>query len=280
MMLSAADLKIDHATVAGHDLRAMQAALRDAGIETVYGGAHANHITEMALASFPDGSYLELIAVQAHADPAAIEHHEWGRFLHEAGIPCAWAVQAGDLAAEATRLRAAGVAVSDPVRAGRRRPDGTNLEWETVDVGSGVRGAFFPFLIHDLTARDLRAFPGGKPVTRDYRGIARVVIAVRSLDAAVARYRAAFGLPEATRQADRDFGAELAAMPGSPVVFAQPLGGDSWIEARIAKFGEGPCAFVLAGVRRPAAGGAKSRWFGREITWADPARLGWRLGVE
>ncbi len=63
-MLAAADLTIDHVTVAGKDLKAMQAALTALGIPTEYGGPHSNHATEMALTSFPDGSYLELIAIR------------------------------------------------------------------------------------------------------------------------------------------------------------------------------------------------------------------------
>jgi hypothetical protein len=55
-------LPLDHVTVAGDDLRRMQAALAAIGIATVYGGAHRDGATEMALVSFPDGSYLELIA--------------------------------------------------------------------------------------------------------------------------------------------------------------------------------------------------------------------------
>ena len=70
-LLSAADLKIDHVTIAGSDLKALQAGLERVGIATTYGGAHANGVTEMALVSFPDGSYLEAIALQPKADPKA-----------------------------------------------------------------------------------------------------------------------------------------------------------------------------------------------------------------
>src|SRR4051812_29881026 len=108
-LLCAADLKIDHATVAGHDLKKMQAALESVGIPTVYGGPHANGVTEMALASFADGSYLEAIAVQPKADPKAIDRHEWAQFLKGDAMPCGWAVQTKDLAAERHRLQAAGV---------------------------------------------------------------------------------------------------------------------------------------------------------------------------
>src|SRR4051794_2159331 len=143
-LLGAADLKIDHATVAGHDLKKMQAALQAVGIPTVYGGPHANGVTEMALASFPDGSYLEAIAVVPKADPQALDRHEWAPFLKEDGMPGGWAVQTKALAGDRQRLQAAGVTVSEPVRAGRQRPDGVRLDWETADVGAAVRGSFFP----------------------------------------------------------------------------------------------------------------------------------------
>src|SRR5215467_10212904 len=117
LVLSAADLKIDHTTVAGTDLKRMQANLAAVGIQSVYGGKHNNHTTEMALVSFPDGSYLELMGIQAEADPKLVEKHEWARFLHSQGMPCAWAVAESDIAAEVSRLRAAGVEVSTPERA-------------------------------------------------------------------------------------------------------------------------------------------------------------------
>lgn len=275
--------KIDHVTIAGRELKQMRAGLDAVGISTVYGGAHANSVTEMALVSFPDGSYLEAIALQEGTAPAAAAGHEWAQFLKSAGMPAAWALEAPDLAAETARLRTAGVPISAAVRAGRARPDGKKLEWETVNVGNEVRGTFFPFLIHDVTPREQRAFPSGQATSRDFRGVARVVVAVRSLDAAVKRYRAAFGVAEPARQADADFGAELAGFGDFPAILAQPASTENWLAARIASYGEGPCAFLLAGP--PAASGAfafsgKSRWFGREVTWLDPARLGWRLGVE
>ncbi|MGH9647203.1 MAG: VOC family protein, partial [Bryobacteraceae bacterium] len=77
VMLPAADLTIDHVTVAGKDLKSMQATLAALGIPSEYGGPHSNHATEMALTSFPDGSYLELIAIQPNADPAAVAAHYW-----------------------------------------------------------------------------------------------------------------------------------------------------------------------------------------------------------
>ena len=281
VLLCAADSRIDHVTIAGSELKAMQARLASVGIASVYGGAHTNHATEMALVSFPDGSYLELMGIPPHAEADAVARHAWAKFLRENAGPCAWAMREKNLAAEVSRLKTAGVAVSAPVGSGRTRPDGVRLEWETSDVGGEPRGTFFPFLIQDRTPREQRAFPQGKPVTKEFRGVTRVVIAVRNLDDAIQRYRQAYGVPRPIKQVDRSFEAYLALLGDLPVVLAQPLNAGSWLAERIERYGEGPCAFVLAAVNPGHfQGQAKTRWFGAEISWFDEEKLGWRLGFE
>jgi catechol 2,3-dioxygenase-like lactoylglutathione lyase family enzyme len=278
--LSAANLTVDHVSVAGTDLQQMQARLAALGIPTEYGGPHSNGATQMAIASFPDGSYLELIAPQQNPDQKALTAHYWSKqMLGDAG-PTAWAARASDLAAEAGRLRSAGIAVTSPSRSGRKRPDGTVLDWETVQVGAEPNGTFFPFLIHDFTPRDARAFPRGQPSTKDFSGVKLVVIAVRDLKASIARYRQAFGLPAPAEQTDSSFGARLASFAGTPVVLAAPVVPRSWLAERIERFGEGPCAFVLGSAEGHPRAVSKSRWFGADVSWFDPEKLGWRLGVE
>jgi catechol 2,3-dioxygenase-like lactoylglutathione lyase family enzyme len=274
--IMAAELKVDHATAAGKDLRVMERALAAAGLPYEYGGPHANHATEMALISFPDGSYLELIAIQPKADPAAVAASPWQKCMEGNAGPCAWASRPADLAAEAARLRAAGVAVTPAVKNGRKRPDGVQLEWETAQVGA-ANGNFFPFLIHDFTPRDWRAYPSGKPTAPNFTGIAKVVLAVRDLDASIAQYQKAFGLPAPQRQDDADLGAKLAWFAGTPVVLAAPSGSKTWLAERIQRFGETPCAFILGGGK---AGKPGTNWFGRPVSWLAPDVLGWRLGVE
>ena len=279
LLLAAVDLKIDHVSVAGRDLQALRAALEAVGVASQYGGPHGNHATEMALTSFPDGSYLELIAIQPHADAAAVARDQWAKWLEGDGGPCAWALRVPDVTAEVARLRAAGVEVSPPVRGGRTRPDGVPLDWENASVGTGPSGTFFPFIIHDLTPRPLRAWPSRKPTTRDFAGVAHVVIAVHNLKDAAARYHQAFGIPAPLQQVDSEFGAHLAALGGTPVILAAPLNADSWLAGRLAKLGEGPCAFVLAGRKTGRyRAAAHSRWFGSDISWFDSHKLGWRLG--
>ncbi|MGA2878487.1 MAG: VOC family protein [Bryobacteraceae bacterium] len=275
--LMAQQFHIDHVTVAGKNVDAMINTLRDvAGITAQYGGPHSNHATEMALASFPDGSYLELIAIQPKADPAALAAHYWHKFMEADAGPCAWAIRPPDFSGEVERLRKAGVSVTDARRAGRKRPDGVDLDWETAQVGP-TNGGFFPFMIHDFTPRDNRAYPSGKPSVTDWTGVVKVVIEVQDLDAAIARYRKAYGLPVPQRQDDAIFGAKLAWFPGTPVVLAAPINSSSWLSARLQRYGEVPCAFIF-GAQHGVAGYKGSTWFGYPIVWADSDRLGWHLG--
>ena len=104
---------------------------------------------------------------------------------------------------------------------------------------------------------------------------------VRDLDESIKRYRSAYSLQPPIKQVDAAFGGQIALLGGTPVVLVSPLTPDSWLSERLAKFGEGPCAFVL-GARRKSAytGTSKSRWFGADISWFDPSKLGWYLGFE
>ncbi|MGA8593704.1 MAG: VOC family protein [Bryobacteraceae bacterium] len=279
--VGAAELRVDHATVAGRDLKTMMSNLANVGIHCEYGGPHSNHATEMALTSFPDGSYLELIAPQAHADPKALATQVWAKQMRNDAGPCAWAIQSSDLAGELKRLQLSGVKVSQPERGGRERPDDKRLEWETAQIGEEPRGTFFPFAIQDLTPRHDRAFLNGKPTTKDFSGVARIVIVVRDLRDSVQRYRKAFALPPPIDQVDASFGASLALFTGSPVVLAAPLNSNSWLATRLEQFGEGPCAFILGGRKtRHYEPVLKSHWAMEDISWFDTAKLGWHLGFE
>jgi Glyoxalase-like domain len=278
-VLAAANLNIDHATVAGANLDAMRKALTLAlGVPTEYGGPHSNHATEMALVSFPDGSYLELMGIQAKADPVAVSMHVWSKFLEHNGGPCAFALRVSDIDAEVRQLKAAGISAGAPEASGRTRPDGLKIAWETVNVGPGNRGSLFPFLISDQTPRENRAYPSGKPTTDRYQGIGKVVVGVHDLRAAIAEYRKAFGLAEPRRRHDAGFAADLAWFEGTPIVLAQGTGGNSWLSRRVREYGDAPCAFILkvSGGRA----GSPSPWFDGLVFWTDEAALGWRLGIE
>jgi catechol 2,3-dioxygenase-like lactoylglutathione lyase family enzyme len=278
--LAADRIVIDHVTIAGEHLETMRKAFAaETGVTPEYGGPHSNHATEMALVSFPDGSYLELMGIQPKPDPKAVDMHVWSKFLRNNAGPCAFAIRIPDVAAEVARLKSAGVPVGIAERSGRTRPDGVKLDWETATVGPGARGSLFPFLIRDMTPREKRVYPSGKATTDRFGGVAQVVIGVRDLAAATAQYQRAFGLPEPLMQRDDTFGATLAWFQDTPVVLAQGTLPDSWITRRVRDYGEGPCAFILA-ARGGMKGSTPSKWFGHAVFWAREDHLGWRLGIQ
>jgi hypothetical protein len=284
LSLAAGQLRIDHVIACGTDSKIMQAKLKEANIPIEFGGRHTNHATEMSLVSFPDGSFLELLAIQPDADPKAVAAYVWARQLQGNSGPCGWSERAADVDAEIGRLRAAGVQVGKGERGDRDRTDGKKISWEAYQLGPEPRGSYFPYLQRDLTPRELRAFPRGKPTTEDFNGVAAVVIAVRDLEEGIRRFRQAYA-PTATplRQDDPAFGARLAKLGDLPLILAAPLNAQSWLNGRIKQFGEGPCAFLLSARRSGRQGvssASKARWFGTDISWVDPDKLGWRLGIE
>ena len=278
LSMAAAEIRIDHVATAVTALNSMRPRFEAVtGITMEYGGKHSNHASEMALVSFPDGSYLEMIAIQPDADPKAVDAHEWSKSLRGNAGPTAWALSVPNLKSERARLQAAGVRVSEEVPNGRARPDGVKLSWATVEMGSGPRGSFLPFLIQDFSKREDRIYPGGKPTTEKFTGVAKVVLGVRDLDAAIGIYRKTYGLQEPKRQDDAAFGAHLAWFEGTPVVLAQPLNADSWLGQHVRDYGDSACAWLFGSKAKESQG---VNWFGHHVTWFDAARLGWRLGVE
>ena len=276
-VMSAAEWKVDHATIAGPSLRHLREIFDLAGLRTEYGGQHTGGATEMAVMSFPDGSYLELIAWVDASKPHP--GASWAKFMDQQGGPCAWAIHVDDMTKAVERFKAAKVPVQDPGHSGRMRTDGVKLEWEMAGVGPGDRGSLFPFLIHDLTPRERRVYPAGKPTTDEYGGISKVLVAVKDLHAAVALYRRAFNLPQPKEQKDAHLGAMLAWFPDTPIMLAAPLNSKSWLAQRLEKFGEAPCAILLRDTGHPRSG--DTIWFDRMVSWFDPDKLeGIQLGIE
>lgn len=276
-------LTIDHVTIAGPRLEAMQTAFTGLGLAPDYGGPHSNGITHMALLGFRDGSYIELIS---SLEPGRMDPAFWGHHIVGNGGPCAWAVQVADVTAEAARLAGLGITVQGPTYYNRQRPDGQLVEWDLAFVGDKGAGATLPFIINDITPRDLRVQPSASVVDGPLWGVAKVVLGVKDLVAGVALFQEAYGWP-APQQAEAPlFGARLAHFAGSPVILAEPLASDNWLARRLTHFGDSPCAYLLgsadwtAGLENSAATVAADVWFGQRVVWFDPDKLaGGRLGV-
>ena len=225
-------MRIDHVTVAGRDLETLSARYRALGFEVVYGGAHSNGVTHMAVVTFADGSYLELIST---IEPGRADSPWWGRHIAGDGGPCAWAVETDDVAAEAARVASLGIPVRGPVAMHRARPDGQVAAWTLAHLGEGEPGATLPFVIRDTAPRELRVPPSAEGGPGAVMGVAEVMLGVADLDEATALFRRVYGWPEPVVSQDARLGARVARFENTPVALVD----------RVGPFGPSPLAFTL-----------------------------------
>jgi catechol 2,3-dioxygenase-like lactoylglutathione lyase family enzyme len=264
-------LKLDHIVIAVHDLERTIADYGALGFHVLRGGNHPGRATHNALVVFGDGSYFELIAWR---EPSPAER--WWQLLHKHGEGIVdFALLPRDTAATVADAKARGLVLDGPLDGGRVRPDGERLRWQTARAPS----ADLPFLCGDLTPRALRVPEGDVRVhANGALGVASLAIAVRDLDATLARYRALLGTVPV--DADTHIG-EPVAVPGSNVrVAIVTLGGSVLVLSsprenapdvpdaphvgeggrndalgqRIAARGEGPYALVLHTERPQSTG--------------------------
>jgi hypothetical protein len=173
--------QLDHVVLVVRDLDSAMADHRRRGFTVTPGGEHADRVTHNALIAFIDGSYLEIVAFR---DLGRSLTHRWWKVAAEGGGLADFALLSDDLAADITAL--ADLVKTPPKAGGRIRPDGVELKWRTA-----VLRAPLPFVIEDLTARNLRV-PGGAAAehANGATGIASVVIGAVDIGDAEWRYAA------------------------------------------------------------------------------------------
>lgn len=143
-------LGIDHLVIAVRDPDAAAAALeRDAGLAFTGGGRHEAMGTFNRLAFLGD-TYLELIGVFDRELVRSSTAFAVGRasmaLLDEGREGLAtFALATDDVAGDATRLRAGGSPIGEPVAGSRIRPDGGAVRWITAFPSLGASEP--PFLI-------------------------------------------------------------------------------------------------------------------------------------
>lgn len=148
----------------------------------VPGGTHADNLTANALIPLADGSYIELICFlpQPEKRRNLITKHWWGPDPGRTGWTdwCLTSLDPSKPVADETtgktvardgykflKLEYMGDQIyADPVKGGRRRPDGTDVQWHVTFPKSRMsdeeqlqttRG-MIPFWCHDITPRSLR----------------------------------------------------------------------------------------------------------------------------
>ncbi len=171
---------LDHVVLVTLDLASTVADWRERGFSVHMGGAHAGGLSENALVGFADGSYVELFAFVHLA--RARGTHQWAPVAERGGGWADFALESNDLAQDTAAL--ADLVARPMEDGGRTRPDGLRIAWRSARLVAPL-----PFLIEDVTARELRV-PSGDAATHanGTNGIARVVLGARDPALLARRY--------------------------------------------------------------------------------------------
>ncbi len=228
---------IDHIVIVVNDLEAASEQFTAAGFSVTPGGSHPTG-THNALIPFQDGSYLELIAIE---DPELAKDHPWfERMAGKQGF-VTFAVGADPLDYELQRLASLGIATVDRKDGARKRPDGQQLQWASAALQSDPP-VFLPFLIQDVTDRDLRV-PSGRAAQHEngVKGTTGLTVVTGDAQQAMTPYGAMLSAPvaaldhgfEGVQQGWRYFIEEYW------VDLIQPPAGDSPLSQYLAAYGPG-----------------------------------------
>jgi hypothetical protein len=173
--------QLDHVVLVVGDLTAAMTDHRRRGFTVTPGGEHADGVTHNALITFADGTYLEIVAFR---DLARALTHRWWKIAVDGGGFADFALLSDDLNADAAALSE--LVKTPPKDGGRIRPDGVEIKWRTAILKPPL-----PFVIEDLTARELRV-PGGAAAdhANGATGIASVVIGAVDIGDTEWRYAA------------------------------------------------------------------------------------------
>ena len=235
---------IDHIVIAVRDLAAASDDYARLGFTVTPGGEHTGGATHNALISFADGAYFELIAFKEPDRPQ--DHKWWAKFAKGEGT-VDFALLSESVDFEGDRLKQAGIAIDGPHDGGRLRPDGQRIAWRNMSLQA--EGAPLPFMIEDVTRRELRV-PSGDAAEHDLgvSGVSGLVILVADLDRATAPYETLLDTPgesstsniEGVRRARRfTFGSQWIELAE-----ADPSATD--LRQHIQERGAGPYEIVLA----------------------------------
>jgi len=189
----------DHVVLVVPGLAAAVAEHRERGFTVTPGGEHSGGLTHNALVGFQEGTYLELLAF--HDLATARGKHSWAPVAERGGGWADFALLSDDLRQDVAAL--GDLVARPPEDGGRTRPDGIRVAWRVARLEKPL-----PFVIEDLTARELRV-PGGDAAKHANRttGLAGIVLGATDPARVTERYAVlrGRGAPDIeVRRADRD----------------------------------------------------------------------------
>jgi hypothetical protein len=179
---------IDHVIILVDDLDHGIEQYRKLGFTVTPGGKHPRY-THNALVTFADGSYLELIAFHEHptsTNPG--EGHRWFKHVGKGGGIIDYALAAPNLDALVADADTRDFTHGAATPGARKRTDDVEIAWKSAMAKGDPNVGALPFLIEDVTDRELRVPSESATHDNTVRGIRSLVVAVQDLGAATKRY--------------------------------------------------------------------------------------------
>jgi Glyoxalase-like domain len=143
---------LDHILLGCHDLqRGIAFVEQPTGVRAAFGGVHPGRGTQNALLSLgassaqEKGRYLEIIAPDSQQAGGASPLLDTLKKLSEPRL-VGWAAHPKNIEALAARLKRYGIAADGPTPGSRKRPDGKELHWRTLNLRDDA-GGLLPFFI-------------------------------------------------------------------------------------------------------------------------------------
>src|SRR6266404_6251058 len=137
---------LDHILLGCNDLqRGIAFVEQHTGVRAAFGGVHPRLGTQNALLSLGTRRYLEIIAPDPQQTSSSSELPAKLKKLTEPRL-VGWAAHPGNLQVLAADLARAGVAAKGPTPGSRKRPDGSVLDWKTLNLKDDGNG-MLPFFI-------------------------------------------------------------------------------------------------------------------------------------
>jgi hypothetical protein len=235
---------IDHLVIISEDLDIAIENATAAGFTVVPGGTHGDGNTHNALIGFADGTYIELIAPTEQGRNA--EHRWFGR-LRQGGGLVDFCLLGTNLADEIAGVQARGIDYPEPFDMARARPDGVRLEWRLSTPPGTVGERGWPFMIEDITPRELRV-PGEPDQVRHENGatgVAGITVLVADVAQSSREYEAILGTTAQELRSpldDQVFGSMLT-LGGQWILLTEPGAHDS--KEHLERFGQGPYRITL-----------------------------------
>src|SRR5215475_10907558 len=138
--------ELDHILLGCSDLERGIAWVEErTGVKAAFGGVHPGRGTQNALLSLGERRYLEIIAPDLKQESTGNEIASFVATLAEPKL-VTWAVHPGSAVEMAQKLAKEKLPAAGPTPGSRKRPDGSELHWSTVNLENNLDG-LLPFFI-------------------------------------------------------------------------------------------------------------------------------------